>query len=193
MKRIAVFCGSSAGTNPIFREIATQLGKSLASKSIGVVYGGANVGLMGAVADGALDGGGEVIGVLPGFLRPKELAHRGLSRLIMVESMHERKMTMNELCDAVIALPGGFGTFEELFEMLTWEQLGLHDKPIGILNIDGFYQPLLSQLDQMIAEGFLKQENRDMLLVDQSIEGLLKKMEHYKPPLVRKWIDKKST
>ena len=146
MKRISVFCGSSFGTDKVFEEHAYLLGKTLAAKNIGVVYGGANVGLMGAVANGALQNGGEVIGVLPHFLQTKEIAHTSLTELILVETMHERKTKMDGLCDGVIALPGGFGTLEEFFEMLTWAQLGLHKKPIAILNVNGFYNALLEMM-----------------------------------------------
>lgn len=154
MKNITVFCGSSFGTEEIYKEQAELLGKTLAKQNIGLVYGGANVGLMGAVADGALSENGTVIGVLPNFLRSKEIAHQGLTELILVESMHERKTKMSELCDGVIALPGGFGTLEELFEMLTWAQLGLHKKPIAILNISGFYDSLLELLETMTEKVF---------------------------------------
>lgn len=192
MQRITVFCGSSTGFSPKFEQQAYQLGKTLASKKIGLVYGGAKVGLMGAVANGALENGGEAIGVLPTFLQNKELAHEQLSSLILVDTMHERKAKMNELCDGVITLPGGFGTMEELFEMLTWAQLGLHHKPIGILNIDGFYDQLQSLMQVMVDNGFLKPINQGMLLVADSIDELLLKMENYQAPLVGKWIDKNS-
>ena len=190
MKRITVFCGSSFGTDAIFEEQAYSLGKTLASKNIGLVYGGANVGLMGAVANGALENGGEVIGVLPDFLRSKEIAHTGLTELILVETMHERKTKMNDLCDGVIALPGGFGTLEKFFEMLTWAQLGLHKKPITILNVNGFYNPLLEMMQTMVNKGLLKQANHDMVLVSEGIEGLLEKMHNYKAPANGKWITK---
>jgi len=190
MKRITVFCGSSFGTDAIFEEQAYLLGKTLACKSIGLVYGGANVGLMGAVANGALENGGEAIGVLPNFLRSKEIAHKGLTQLILVETMHERKTKMNDLCDGVIALPGGFGTLEEFFEMLTWAQLGLHKKPIAILNIDGFYNPLLEMMQIMVNKGLLKQANHEMVLVSESIDDLLDKMHNYKAPEHGKWITK---
>src|SRR5215203_5745857 len=144
MKRVSVFCGSSLGTDEVFQKHAHFVGETLAIQKIGLVYGGANVGLMGAVADGALSKGGEVIGVLPNFLRAKEIAHKNLTQLILVETMHERKTMMNELSDGVIALPGGFGTLEEFFEMLTWAQLGLHKKPIALLNIGGFFDSLKS-------------------------------------------------
>lgn len=192
MKRITVFCGSSFGTEEIYKEQAELLGKTLAKQNIALVYGGANVGLMGAVADGALSENGTVIGVLPNFLRSKEIAHLGLTELILVESMHERKTKMNDLCDGVIALPGGFGTLEELFEMLTWAQLGLHKKPIAILNINGFYDSLLELLQTMSEKGLLKEANQKMLLVSDDIESLLSQMENYIPPTVGKWIDKKN-
>lgn len=148
---------------------------------------------MTAVADGALSAGGIVIGVLPDFLRAKEVAHLGLTELIIVESMHERKMKMNELCDGVIALPGGFGTLEELFEMLTWAQLGLHKKPIAILNTNGFYDALIVLLNNMVDNGFLKSVNKEMLLVSSEIEDLLDKMKKYRAPTVEKWIKKETT
>ncbi|KAF2509532.1 TIGR00730 family Rossman fold protein [Flavobacterium zhairuonense] len=191
MKNITVFCGSSFGIDEIFREQAELLGKTLAKQNIGLVYGGANVGLMGAVADGALSENGSVIGVLPNFLRSKEIAHLGLTELIVVESMHERKTKMNDLCDGVIALPGGFGTLEELFEMLTWAQLGLHKKPIAILNTNGFYDSLIELTETMVEKGLLKDVNQKMLLVSDNIDDLLEKMRNYIPPTVGKWIDKK--
>lgn len=191
MKRITVFCASSFGTEKIYEEQAIALGKTLAEQNMELVYGGANVGLMGAVADGALNAGGKVIGVLPNFLRSKEIAHLGLTELILVESMHERKTKMNELCDGVIALPGGFGTLEELFEMLTWAQLGLHKKPIAILNVNGFYDALIALLQTMTEKGLLKEVNQKMLLVSDTIDDLLYQMKNYVAPTVGKWIDKK--
>jgi len=193
MNRITVFCGSSLGTDNYFELQAKELGKKLALENIELVYGGANVGLMGAVANGALQNYGKVIGVLPVFLKSKEIAHNGLTELIVVDSMHDRKTKMNELCDGVIALPGGFGTLEELFEMLTWEQLGLHKKPIGILNINGFYDYLIAFLDQMVAKGLLKEINRKMLLIDEDIDKLIAKMRTYKAPTTGKWITKEVT
>ncbi|TDE16510.1 LOG family protein [Dyadobacter psychrotolerans] len=192
MKRITVFCGSSFGSDEIYRAQATELGQALAKKGIELVYGGANVGLMGAVADGVLSEGGKVIGVLPHFLQSKEIAHQGLTELILVESMHERKTKMNELCDGVIALPGGFGTLEEFFEMLTWAQLGLHKKPIAVLNIDGFYDSLTVLIQVMVDKGFLKQVNQEMLLVSDDIDELLTKMSVYTAPEVGKWISKET-
>ncbi|MDA6072336.1 TIGR00730 family Rossman fold protein [Flavobacterium sp. AC] len=190
MKRITVFCGSSFGTDEIYKEQATLLGQTLAKQNIELVYGGANVGLMGAIADGVLNAGGKAIGVLPNFLRSKEIAHLGLTELILVESMHERKTKMNDLCDGVIALPGGFGTLEELFEMLTWAQLGLHKKPIAILNINGFYDALIELTKVMVEKGLLKDVNQQMLLVSDNIDDLLDQMKNYVAPTVGKWIDK---
>jgi uncharacterized protein (TIGR00730 family) len=193
MQNITVFCGSSFGTDKIFADQATALGRALAKQNTGIIYGGANVGLMGCVADGALQNGGKVIGVLPVFLQRKELAHQQLTELILVETMHERKTKMHDLCDGFIALPGGFGTFEELFEILTWGQLGLHTKPVGLLNTNGFYNDLISMLQTMVIKGFLKQSNCDMLLVSDDIDALLKMMQQYKAPLVEKWISNATT
>ncbi|SNR14692.1 LOG family protein [Tenacibaculum jejuense] len=179
MNRITVFCASSFGTDKDFESSAKQLGKKLAQENIELVYGGANVGLMGAVADAVLEHEGKVIGVLPNFLKSKEIAHEGLTQLILVDSMHERKAKMNDLCDGIIALPGGFGTLEELFEVLTWRQLGLHKKPIGILNINGFYDSLISFLDHMTEKGVLKKENRELVLISDTVEELLDKMFNY--------------
>ncbi|WP_449399330.1 LOG family protein [Chryseobacterium wanjuense] len=190
MKNITVFCGSSFGSDPVFEEQATLLGQTLAKQNIQLVYGGSNTGLMKAVADGALNEGGKVTGVLPHFLQSKEIAHKNLTELILVETMHERKTKMNELCDGVIVLPGGYGTLEEFFEMITWAQLGLHKKPIGILNIDGFYDDLIRLTHTMVDKGFLKQINRDMLLISNNIDELLEMMKSYKAPTVGKWISK---
>jgi uncharacterized protein (TIGR00730 family) len=193
MHWITVFCGSSAGTDDIFIEQASLLGKTLAEHDMGVVYGGAKVGLMGAIADGALQAGGKVIGVLPRFLEAKEIAHTGLTELVLVDTMHERKTKMNDLCDGVIALPGGYGTMEEFFEMLTWAQLGLHKKPIGLLNIDGFYDSLAALVEHMVKKGLLKEVNRQMLLIDSDIASLLRQMQGYVAPEVGKWITRERT
>lgn len=189
MKNIAVFCASSSGYDPDFYEIAESLGSSLANSDITVIYGGAKIGLMGAVASGALKNGGKVIGVLPHFLDKREIAHGQLTQLIRVDTMHERKTHMNLLSDGVIALPGGFGTLEELFEMLTWGQLGLHDKPIGLLNCKGFYDPLVELTNKMVEGGFLSAANRDMLLVHDDINVLLTKMQQYTPSKTTKWVE----
>ncbi|MFV0419253.1 MAG: TIGR00730 family Rossman fold protein [Dysgonomonas sp.] len=189
MKYISVFCGSSSGNEDIFIEQATLLGRTIARRGYGIIYGGAHVGLMGAVANGALEEGGEVIGVIPEFLKKKELQHQKLSQIHVVETMHERKALMNKLCDAVIALPGGYGTLEELFEMLTWAQLALHKKPVGLLNVDGYYEPLIAMSHMMIQKGFLKDEYRNLLLVDSNAEELLDKMEVFVPLLNDKWFE----
>jgi uncharacterized protein (TIGR00730 family) len=183
MKRIAVFCGSSSGKDPIYALHATQLGRTLAERNIGLVYGGALVGLMGLVADAALETGGEVTGVIPEFLGSKEIAHEGLSKLIVVGTMHERKQRMYELSDGFIALPGGFGTMDELLEMCTWSQLGLHQKPIGLLNTNGYYDHLIRLTEHMVKEGFLKDVNRKMILVSGEIKDLLERMEACVRPL----------
>ena len=188
MKRITIFCGSSMGNNEIFKNTTDALGLALVKRNIELVYGGAKVGIMGAIADAVLAAGGKAIGVLPKFLQEKELAHEGLTQLVLVDTMHERKSKMNELCDGVLALPGGFGTLEELFEMLTWGQLGLHKKPVAVLNIGGFYDSLNLLTQTMVENGFLKSANREMLLFDENIEAILDKMENYKAPQVAKWL-----
>jgi len=190
MKSITVFCGSSFGSDDLYKEQAMLLGKTLAKQKIQLIYGGANVGLMGAVADGVLSEGGKAIGVLPHFLQSKEIAHKDLTELILVETMHERKTKMNDLCDGVIVLPGGYGTLEEFFEMITWAQLGLHKKPISVLNIDRFYDDLIKMIQTMVDKGFLKQINQEMLLVSDTIDELLEKMRNYEAPSVGKWISK---
>lgn len=190
MKSITVFCGSSLGTDKIYEEQAFLLGQTLAKQNIQLVYGGSETGLMGTVANGALSKNGKVVGVLPQFLQTKEIAHKNLTDLIIVETMHERKTKMNELCDGVIVLPGGYGTLEEFFEMITWAQLGLHKKPIGILNIDGFYNDLIKLIQTMVDKGFLKQINSDMVLISESTDELLEKMENYEAPTVWKVISK---
>jgi uncharacterized protein (TIGR00730 family) len=188
MKRIAVYCGSSAGPNQIYRTQAAALGRYLAEQKIHVVFGGGKVGLMGILADAALGAGGRVTGVIPEFLHVKEVAHNRLTELITVETMHVRKALIEEMVDGAIALPGGFGTLDELFEMLTWGQLGLHDKPVGVLNTNGFYDPILAAIDRMVEEGFIKDLNRDMLLSSNHIGELVDAMQHYQAPRVRKWI-----
>lgn len=188
MKSVTVFCGSSGGSDPIYRSQAAFLGRTLAQQNIRIVYGGAKVGLMGAVADAALSEGGKVVGVIPKFLRSKEIAHERLTELIIVESMHERKTKMHELSDGIIALPGGFGTLEELFEILTWAQLGLHKKPIGLLDINGFYDHLKQLLRTMVDKGFLKAINYNMLLISDDVNDLLNQMKRYDAPVIPKWI-----
>jgi len=190
LKSISVFCGSSNGNDDNFVDQATALGAFLAQKNITIVYGGAKVGLMGAVADGALSGYGKVIGIIPDFIKTKEIAHGGLTELIEVHSMHERKMLMYEKSDGAIILPGGFGTMDEMFELLTWGQLGLHQMPIGILNVEGYYDDLITFLDLMVAKNLLRLSNRQMLLVSNNIEDLYDKMVAYEAPLKAKWINR---
>jgi uncharacterized protein (TIGR00730 family) len=185
---MAVYCGSSSGTDEIYAQQAYLLGTVMAQRKIGLVFGGGKVGLMNSVANGVLAYGGEAVGVLPKFLDRVELAHEELTEMVVVSTMHERKYRMYELSDGIIALPGGYGTLDELFEMLTWEQLGLHKKPIGILNTNGFYDSLLEFLRSMAGKGFLKEEYREMLLVSNNVPGLLELMENFRPPSVGKWI-----
>jgi len=193
MKRICVFCGSNAGHDARYRAEAEALGRLLASRGIELIYGGGNVGLMGALADACLAADGTVIGVIPETLLGKEVAgrhvdHRALTRLEVVDSMHTRKARMAELADGFIALPGGFGTFEEFCEILTWGQLGFHVKPMGLLNVAGFYDPLLALFDHAVHEGFLRPQNRAMALADTDIGRLLDAMATYRPEPVSKWL-----
>jgi len=191
LKSIAVFCGSSQGTSKQYRDKACELGRFLAEEGIEIIYGGAKVGLMGHLAKGALAAQGDITGVIPGFLKEKEIAHDQLTRLIQVESMHERKQRMHELSDGVIALPGGYGTLEEFFETLTWGQLGLHRKPVALLNINGFYDPLKQLTDSMVSEGFLNPVNRQMLIISSDITELIKQMKEQPVPLSDKWTNQK--
>lgn len=181
IRRVAVYCGSSSGIDPSFPKLAYELGKELTNNRIGIVYGGASIGLMGQVANGALDNGGFVIGVLPKFLKIKEIEHTNLSEIHIVDTMQERKMKMYELADAFIAIPGGFGTMEELFEILTWGQLGLHTKPIGLMNWNSFYNPLITQLKQMVEQGFLKSSHFNLLKLQNDIESMLESFLNYTP------------
>jgi len=190
VKRVCVFAGSSEGVRPEYRAAAEGLGRLLASRGIGVVYGGGRIGLMGALADAALAAGGHVTGVIPGALATREVAHDGLSDLRVVTSMHERKAMMADLSDGFIALPGGWGTLDEFFEILTWAQLGLHRKPCAILNVEGYFDRLLSTVDYSIEEGFLRREYGSMILVSESPDALLRLMADYQPLDVPKWIQK---
>jgi uncharacterized protein (TIGR00730 family) len=192
MKRVCVFCGSSPGGRPEYLAMARALGKTLARRKLGLVYGGASVGLMGAVADAALAAGGEVIGVIPATLDKKEIAHRGLTELHVVDSMHTRKQMMSERADAFIALPGGLGTMEELFEVLTWRLLGIHQKPAGLLDVAGYYAPLVTFLESTIAEGFLRREQL-ALHVASDPDALLDALAQAPPVLVEKWLDRSET
>jgi len=188
MNRLCVFCGSSPGRDPAYLAVAAEMGTLLAKRRIGLAYGGAAIGLMGALADAAQAAGGEVIGVIPRALVEWEVAHAGLADLRIVPSMHERKALMAELSDGFIALPGGIGTFEELFEVWTWAQLGSHSKPCALLNVFGFYDRLLGFLDFVVDEAFLKPVHRNMLLVGETPDGLLEKMEDYRAPPETRWI-----
>jgi uncharacterized protein (TIGR00730 family) len=191
--RICVFCGSSPGHDPVYRAQAAAFGQLLAARGIGLVYGGAARGLMGVIANAVLEAGGEVIGVMPRAMVDREIAHRGLSELHVVSSMHERKALMAERSDGFVAMPGGIGTLEELFEVWTWSQLGLHAKPCGLLNVDGFYDSLLSFLDHVQDAGFLKPMYRAVLLTERTPEALLEAFARYQPPPVDKWLDPAST
>ena len=193
MKRICVYCGSSPGRAPRYAAAARHLGAELAQRGIGLVYGGASIGIMGVVADAALEYGAEVIGVLPHFFADKEVAHQGLDRLLVVDSMHERKARMAELSDGFIALPGGWGTLEEIFEVLTWAQLGLHEKPCGLLDVDGYFAELYGFLERAVAEGFVREEYRPMIMRDDSAGRLLDRFAAYRAPRVRKWIGPEET
>lgn len=193
VKRICVFCGSSMGIRPAYEQVARQLGESIARRGMGLVYGGAHIGLMGAVADAALEAGGEVIGVIPESLVRKEIAHRGLGDLRIVGSMHERKALMAELSDAFVALPGGVGTFEEFFEVVTWALLGIHRNPCALLNIEGYYDSLLSLVENAISEQFLHPRHRGLILSETDPERLLDRLETFVPTVVPKFMDKDQT
>lgn len=188
LDNVAVFCGSQSGTPPGFAEIAAEVGRTIVQRGGGVVYGGGKVGLMGVVADAALAAGGSVIGVLPRFLATREVAHDRLTRIEIVDTMHERKARMVDLSQAFVVLPGGLGTFDELCEILSWAQLGLHQKPIGILNHDGYFDPWLAQVERSIRDGFCYPEHRDLCVTDANIDRLLDRMAHYQPPSVAKWL-----
>ena len=193
LRALCVFCGSSPGARPSYRGAAERLGAAVAARGLDLVYGGAHVGLMGAVADAALAAGGRVIGVLPRALATKELAHRGVTELLVVDSMHERKAEMAERSDAFVALPGGIGTLEEWFEVLTWSQLGFHAKPCALLDVDGYFAPLLALLDRAVAERFVTPAHRAMVLVDDDPERLLDAIAAWRAPVVEKWIDRDAT
>lgn len=188
IQRIAVFCGSSNGVNPHYSGAAYSLGKYLAQNNIELVYGGAQIGLMGTLARGVLENNGTVIGVIPHFLSAKEIVHDGLTELILVDSMHERKMKMHELTDASIALPGGFGTLDELFEMLTWSQLGMHQKPTAIWNVNNYFLPLKTFISKMLDEGFIQSSHKEMLILESELEVLMDKINNYTSPVKDRWI-----
>jgi uncharacterized protein (TIGR00730 family) len=193
MKCVCVFCGSSLGAKPAYRQAAVQLGEELARRGLRLVYGGGNIGLMGVVADAALAAGGAVVGVIPQSLVDKEVAHFGLTELRIVASMHERKAQMADLADAFIAMPGGFGTLEEFCEMLTWAQLGLHAKPCGLLNIEGFFDPLLTLFDRAVSDRFLRPEQRANVLTSETPGNLLDQLAACRPVALDKWIDREQS
>lgn len=190
LTRVCVFCGSSFGRREVYRETAQQVGRLLAERRIGLVYGGSNVGLMGAMTDACLAAGGDVIGVIPQNLVDREVAHRGLPDLRIVQTMHERKALMADLADGFLALPGGFGTLDELCEILTWAQLGIQRKPVGLLNIAGFFDALLALLDHSVEEGFLRPAHRELLISDDNETRLLDRMAQSTPPDLPKWVDR---
>lgn len=193
MKSICVFCGSRAGNDPAYAQAARALGRTLAENDFTLVYGGGHVGLMGVVADAALEASGEVIGVMPKALVEREILHDTLTKLHVVGSMHERKALMAELSDGFIALPGGTGTLEEFFEILTWAQLGEHQKPCGLLNTNGFYDPLLTIFDHMMEKGFVSDEHRKLVLVESDLAAMLSAFARYRPPKTVKWITPEET
>jgi uncharacterized protein (TIGR00730 family) len=193
MRRVSVFCGSSTGADAAFGAAARTLGEALARRGLGLVYGGGNIGLMGLLADAVLAKGGEVIGVIPQALVDKELAHRGVTELRVVRSMHERKALMAQLADAFVALPGGYGTLEEFCEVITWAQLGIHRKPCGLLNVEGFYEPFLAQIKLAVDRHFIREQHQALLLVESQPEALLDRLQAVHPPAMHKWIDRDQT
>ena len=193
MKRICVYCGSSPGRQPGYAEAATALGKALLKRGLGLVYGGAQIGIMGRIADTVVDGGGEAIGIMPRALADREIFHTGLTKLEIVESMHERKALMADYSDGFIALPGGLGTLEEIFEVLTWAQLGFHKKPCGLLNVNGYFDHLTAFVNHAVTQGFVNTASRGMLMTEDSPEQLLDQFAEYKAPVVNKWIDRDDT
>jgi uncharacterized protein (TIGR00730 family) len=189
MRRLCVFCGSSSGNHPAYAASARALGREIARRGLGLVYGGGRVGLMGIVADAALEGGAEVDGVLPRHLAAREVGHAGLTRLHLVDSMHARKAMMADLADGFLSLPGGLGTLEETAEILTWAQLGLHARPCALLDVAGYYGPLVAFLDHAVAAGFLRPEHRRLVIVDDEAPRILDAMERWRPVAVEKWLD----
>ena len=190
MKRLCVFCGSNHGNSPAFTAAASKLGEAIAARGIELIYGGSHVGLMGVVADVALAHGGRVIGVLPRFMADKELAHPNLTQLLLVDTMHERKQLMAELAEGFVALPGGFGTLEEIFEAITWAQLHLHAFPCALLNVDGYYDALVEFLRGSVAQGFVRQAQLDSLIVVSSVDALFQRFAEFRPEKSEKWIPK---
>ncbi|MEM1134934.1 MAG: TIGR00730 family Rossman fold protein [Bacteroidota bacterium] len=190
MKKICVFCGASPGSETIYKETAECFGNFLANEKYELIYGGGSTGMMGFIADACLSKGGKVIGLIPRFLTAKEIDHKGLTQLLQVDSMHERKQKMADIADAFIALPGGMGTMDELCEIVTWSQLGLHQKPIGILNIKGYFDSFIKFMDHMVTQRFLSEDNRKIVVTDNDPKKLLEKMKRYKPQKTEKWLDR---
>ena len=189
LESICVFCGSSEGNDNEIISAAIQLGEALAKKEITLVYGAAKIGIMGLIAKSALDSNGKVIGIIPDFLKLKEVVHLGLTELITTQNMHDRKLLMQNKSDGFITMPGGMGTMEELFEIITWLQLGLHSKPIGLLNVNHYYDDLILMLEKMVRKGFLSMDNLELLIVDDNIDSLLQKMKNFKDPQAPKWLN----
>jgi uncharacterized protein (TIGR00730 family) len=190
MDSVCVFCGSNSGANSLYLHAARSVGEALARRGITVVFGGGRVGMMGALADSALAAGGRVVGVIPRSLVAREVGHNGVTELVVVDTMHQRKALMGDLSEGFLALPGGFGTLEELFEVITWSQLGIHAKPCGLLNVAGYFDSLLGFLDHAVAEQFLKPEHRELLIIEEDPEALLDRMESFHPPVLEKWLDR---
>jgi|SRR5699024_692046 len=193
LDKICVFCGSREGNDMVIIDAAQEAGEVFAKRNITLVYGAAKIGIMGVMAKSVLENNGKVIGIIPEFLKMKEVVHLGLTKLITTDTMHERKLRMHQESDGFIALPGGMGTFEELFEILTWQQLGLHQKPIGLLNVNGFYNELIAMLETMVKKGFLSINHYNLLLIDTEIDNLLEKMGNFKKPRLPKWLSKDET
>jgi uncharacterized protein (TIGR00730 family) len=193
LQTVCVFCAANPGVRPVYAERAREMGRFLATSGRRIVYGGGRTGLMGALAEGALEAGGEVVGIMPRHLVEREVAHTGLTTLHVVESMHERKALLAKLSDGFLAMPGGLGTMEELFEIWTWGQLGLHRKPYGLLEVDRFFAPLLAFLDHAVGEGFVSRQNRELLVVDEDPATLIARMEAVEPPAVARWMRRDET
>lgn len=193
IKRLCVYCGSRTGKRPEYIEGARGLARALLKDNVDLIYGGASIGVMGVVANAVLEGGGKVTGIIPEDLLSKEVAHSSLTDLRIVTSMHERKALMADMSDGFVALPGGIGTFEEMFEILTWAQLGFHRKPVGLLNVSGYFDHLIQFLDHAVNEGFLQSYHRSMLIVEGDPESLLRRFSAYESPVMKKWIDREST
>lgn len=190
MNSILVYCGANPGNKAIYKETAVALGKEIVKRNMRLVYGGGTLGLMGTIANAVLEEKGEVIGIIPDFLDKMEVGHPNLTEIHIVETMHQRKAMMETLCDGIITLPGGYGSMDELFEILSWAQLGLHQKPVGVLNVNGFYDHIIKQLDVMVEEGFLKPQNRRILLVSDNIDELFELMDNFVPEPAFKWLEK---